>query len=79
MRTVDWTIPAYHCPDCLRRIKHILDEIEDVRLIRSDQAQHRLSLEAQTVEALAYAKRRLAAAGYPVQPNHSRDNTLSAE
>lgn len=67
MRFVEWTIPAYHCPNCLRKIKAILEEIEGVSLEGSNQAQSRLTLKAQRPEALAYARRCLAEAGYPVQ------------
>jgi copper chaperone CopZ len=67
MRTVDWTIPAYHCSNCLLKIKHVLGEIEGVHLVRHNQSQHTVTLEAPTPEALAYTKRRLAQAGYPVQ------------
>jgi copper chaperone CopZ len=39
MRIVEWTIPAYHCPNCLRKIKAVLAEIDGVCLLRSDQSQ----------------------------------------
>ena len=67
MRLVEWTIPAYHCPNCLRKIKAVLGEIEGISLEGSNQAQSRLTLKARTPEALAYARRCLAEAGYPVQ------------
>lgn len=68
MRTVEWMIPSYHCPNCLRKIKTTLAEIEGVAVLRADQSRHCVTLAAPTPEALAYAKRRLAEAGYPVQP-----------
>jgi copper chaperone CopZ len=67
MRIVEWTIPAYHCPNCLRKIKAVLAEIDGVRLLCSDQSQHRLTLEVRTPEALVYARRRLTDAGYSVR------------
>jgi copper chaperone CopZ len=70
MRTVDWTIPAYHCSNCLLKIKNVLGEIEGIRLVRNDQSNHKITLEAPGPEALAYAKHRLAQAGYPVQPGN---------
>lgn len=67
MRTVVWTIPAYHCPNCLRKINQILEQIEGITLVQNDQRHHQLTLKAHTPEALAFAKHRLAEAGYPVQ------------
>jgi hypothetical protein len=51
----------------LRKIKAVLGEIEGISLESSNQTQSRLTLKAQTPEALAYARRCLAEAGYPVQ------------
>lgn len=67
MRRVEWTIPSYHCANCLRKMKEVLAEIEGLRLVRHDERLHQLTLEAAGPEALAYAKRQLAQAGYPVQ------------
>ncbi len=68
MRTVNWSAPTYNCGDCLFKIKRVLAEIEGVRLIGSDQRRQRLTVEATGPEVVAYAKRRLAEAGFPVQP-----------
>lgn len=68
MRTVEWMIPSYNCSNCLHKIKTVLAEIEGVAILRTDQSQHRLTVEGRSPEALAYAKRRLAEAGYPAQP-----------
>lgn len=68
MRTVNWLAPTYHCGDCLLKIKRVLAEIEGVRLVSSDPRRQRLTIEAAGPEVIAYAKRRLAEAGFPVQP-----------
>lgn len=68
MRTVNWIIPDYHCHHCLRRITEVLRDIKGLRLLRGDPAKHIITLEGYNPEVLAYAKHRLAEAGYPVQP-----------
>lgn len=67
MRTVNWLAPTYHCGNCLLKIKRILAEIEGIRLIGNDQRRQRLTIEATGPEVIAYAKHRLAEAGFPVQ------------
>jgi copper chaperone CopZ len=71
MRTTTWTVPAYHCHHCLRKIKETLNEIEGVRVVGSDPGQHQVTVAAPTPEALAYAKHLLAQAGYPVQAGNT--------
>lgn len=69
MRTVNWFVSAYHCANCLGKIKAILDKVEGVRLVQGQQNRQLITVEASGPEALAFAKRRLAEAGYPVQPS----------
>lgn len=69
MRTVTWIIPDFHCHHCLSRIGETLREIKGVRLLRSNPTTHTLTVEGSDAEVLAYAKRRLGQAGYPVQSN----------
>lgn len=71
MRTVNWVVPDYHCHHCLSRITEALRDIKGVRLLRGDPTKHTLTVEGNDPEGLAFAKRRLAQAGYPVQSNHS--------
>ncbi len=68
MRTVNWIVPDFHCHHCLSRINETLREIQGVRLLRSNPATHTLTVEGSDPEVLAYAKRCLAQAGYPVKP-----------
>jgi copper chaperone CopZ len=68
MKTVTWYVPDYHCANCLARIKQVLAKIDSVRLVQGQPNQHLITVEAGGPEGLAYAKRRLAEAGYPVQP-----------
>ncbi|HRV94717.1 MAG TPA: heavy-metal-associated domain-containing protein [Anaerolineae bacterium] len=68
MRTINWIAPTYHCGNCLIKIKRVLAEIDGVRLVSSDQGRQRLTIEAAGPEVIAYTKRRLAGAGFPVQP-----------
>ncbi|MCK6630612.1 MAG: heavy-metal-associated domain-containing protein [Anaerolineae bacterium] len=71
MRTVNWVVPDYHCHHCLSRITDALRDIKGVRLLRSDPTTHTLTIEGSGPEVLAFAKRHLAQAGYPVQSNHN--------
>jgi copper chaperone CopZ len=71
MRTVHWIVPSLHCESCAAKIRHTLAEIDGVRLARVDVARQTIWVEAAGPEAFAYAKRRLAAAGYPCAPASS--------
>lgn len=68
MRTINWIAPTYHCSNCLIKIKRVLAEIDGVRLVSSDQGRQRLTIEATGPEVIAYTKRQLAGAGFPVKP-----------
>ena len=68
MRTINWIVPTYHCGNCLLKIKKVLSEIEGVRLVDNDQRRQRVTVQASGPEVIAYTKRRLAGAGFPVRP-----------
>ena len=68
MRTINWIVPTYHCGNCLLKIKRVLAEIDGVDLIGNDQGRQQVTVQASGPEVIAYTKRRLAGAGFPVQP-----------
>ncbi len=65
IRMVNWYVPALHCESCAGRIRRTLDEIDGVQLIRINVARQTIEVEGIGPEALAFAKRQLAQAGYP--------------
>jgi copper chaperone CopZ len=67
MRTVTWHIPNYHCRHCFGKIKQTLHEIDGIDQVQGDLKTQRLTLRGNGPEVLAFAKRRLAEAGYPVR------------
>ena len=71
MRTVSWMVPSLHCEGCAGKIRRTLAHIDGVRLARVDVARQTIWVEAGGPEAFAYAKRRLAAAGYPCTAGQS--------
>lgn len=64
-RTVNWVVPSLHCESCAARIRRTLAEIDGVRLVRIHVTRQIIEVEGAGPEALAYAKRQLAQAGYP--------------
>lgn len=78
MRTVAWYIPNFHCHNCLRTIKQTLEAIDGIQAVQGDLKTQRLTLRGRSPETLAFAKRRLAEAGYPVRPAPSSTNDPGA-
>jgi len=65
MRTVSWVVPDMHCGECAARIRRTLADIDGLRLVRVDVGHQTVQVEGEAPEVFAYAKRQLAAAGYP--------------
>ncbi len=65
MRTVSWVVPAMHCGQCAARIRRTLADIDGLRLVQVDVGKQTVQVEGEAPEVFAFAKRQLAAAGYP--------------
>jgi copper chaperone CopZ len=72
MRRITWHIPNYHCEHCFAKIKRALSEIDGLEQIEGNHKTGHVTLQGRGPEVLAFAKRRLAEAGYPVQTGSSK-------